>query len=57
MLDYLPEFIGRVRCFADGEDLHYDIIHSHYWISGEAALALRRSWERRSFICSIRLVR
>ncbi|MCS6842589.1 MAG: glycosyltransferase [Roseiflexus sp.] len=41
---YLPEFVGRVRCFADGEDLHYDIIHSHYWISGEAALALRRSW-------------
>lgn len=44
LLDYLPEFIGRVRCFADGEDLHYDIIHSHYWVSGEAALALRRSW-------------
>lgn len=44
LLDYLPEFIRRVRCFADGEDLHYDIIHSHYWVSGEAALALRRSW-------------
>ncbi len=44
LLDYLPEFIGRVRCFADGEDLHYDIIHSHYWVSGEAALTLRRSW-------------
>lgn len=44
LLDYLPEFVGRVRCFADGEDLHYDIIHSHYWVSGEAALALRRSW-------------
>jgi D-inositol-3-phosphate glycosyltransferase len=44
LLDYLPEFVGRVRCSADSEDLHYDIIHSHYWISGEAALALRRSW-------------
>ncbi|GIW01232.1 MAG: glycosyl transferase family 1 [Roseiflexus sp.] len=44
LLDYLPEFIGRVRCFADSEDLHYDVIHSHYWVSGEAALALRRSW-------------
>lgn len=44
LLDYLPEFVGRVRCFADSEDLHYDIIHSHYWVSGEAALALRRSW-------------
>lgn len=44
VLDYLPEFISRVRCFADGEDLIYDIIHSHYWLSGEAGLALRRSW-------------
>jgi len=44
LLDYLPEFVGRVRCFADSEDLYYDIIHSHYWVSGEAALALRRSW-------------
>jgi D-inositol-3-phosphate glycosyltransferase len=44
VLSYLPEFVSRVRCFADGEDLSYDLIHSHYWLSGEAALALRRSW-------------
>jgi D-inositol-3-phosphate glycosyltransferase len=44
VLAYLPEFVSRVRCFADGEDLSYDVIHSHYWLSGEAALALRRSW-------------
>ncbi len=44
VLAYLPEFVSRVRCFADGEDLAYDLIHSHYWLSGEAALALRRSW-------------
>ncbi|MCS6889761.1 glycosyltransferase [Chloroflexus sp.] len=41
---YLPEFVSRVRCFADGEDLSYDLIHSHYWLSGEAALRLRRVW-------------
>lgn len=45
LLTYLPEFVSRVRCFADGEDLVYDIIHSHYWLSGEAALRLRRSWD------------
>lgn len=45
ILTYLPEFVSRVRCFADGEDLVYDIIHSHYWLSGEAALRLRRSWD------------
>src|SRR5581483_8115266 len=44
VLTYLPEFVSRARCFADGEDLAYDLIHSHYWLSGEAALALRRSW-------------
>lgn len=44
LLAYLPEFVSRVRCFADGQDLAYDLIHSHYWLSGEAALALRRSW-------------
>lgn len=45
LLTYLPEFVSRVRCFADGEDLVYDIIHSHYWLSGEAALRLRRNWD------------
>ncbi len=44
VLTYLPEFVSRVRCFAEGEDLSYDLIHSHYWLSGEAALRLRRSW-------------
>ena len=44
VLTYMPEFVSRARCFADGEDLTYDLIHSHYWLSGEAALALRRSW-------------
>ncbi len=44
LLDYLPEFINRVRCFAESEDLHYDILHSHYWISGQVARALRQAW-------------
>jgi D-inositol-3-phosphate glycosyltransferase len=44
VLTYLPEFVSRLRCFADGEDLVYDIIHSHYWLSGEAGIRLRRSW-------------
>ncbi len=44
LLDHLPEFVNHVRCFADGEDLSYDMIHSHYWLSGQAAIALRRAW-------------
>lgn len=44
VLDYIPEFVSRIRCFADGQDLHYDVIHSHYWLSGVAALELRKMW-------------
>lgn len=44
LLTHMPEFVHHVRCFADGEDLTYDLIHSHYWLSGEAALELRRMW-------------
>ncbi|MGC8799683.1 MAG: glycosyltransferase [Chloroflexus sp.] len=44
LLTYLPEFVSRVRCFADSEDVSYDLIHSHYWLSGEAALRLRHVW-------------
>jgi D-inositol-3-phosphate glycosyltransferase len=44
LLDHLPEFVNHVRCFADGEDISYDVIHSHYWLSGEAGIALRRAW-------------
>lgn len=44
VLTYLPEFVSRIRCFADGEDLQYDLIHSHYWLSGVAGISLRRSW-------------
>ncbi len=44
VLTYLPEFIHRIRCVADGEDIHYDVVHSHYWLSGVAALELRQAW-------------
>ncbi|HQF70857.1 MAG TPA: glycosyltransferase, partial [Promineifilum sp.] len=32
--DYLDEFAAGVVAFAAAEGLHYDIIHSHYWLSG-----------------------
>jgi D-inositol-3-phosphate glycosyltransferase len=45
VLDYLPEFVSRIRCFADGHDLSYDVVHSHYWLSGPVALQLRKLWD------------
>ncbi len=44
VLEHLPEFIEWVRRFAEREGLVYDLIHSHYWLSGLVALALRSVW-------------
>lgn len=41
---YLDEFTGGVLQFAAGEGIQYDIIHSHYWLSGLVAKRLREAW-------------
>jgi D-inositol-3-phosphate glycosyltransferase len=41
---YLPEFVARVQEFTTNKGLHYDLIHSHYWMSGVAALDLKAAW-------------
>ncbi|RME44186.1 MAG: glycosyltransferase family 1 protein [Caldilineae bacterium] len=42
--DHLPEFVEHVRARAIRENLQYDILHSHYWLSGLAARSLRCIW-------------
>jgi D-inositol-3-phosphate glycosyltransferase len=42
--DYLDPFVRGVLSFAETRDLHYDVIHAHYWLSGMAGLELRRRW-------------
>ena len=42
--DHLPEFTKGVLDFARREGLRYDVIHSHYWLSGLAARDLARAW-------------
>ena len=42
--DHLPEFVEGVRRFATSQDVHYDLLHSHYWLSGWVALQLRQLW-------------
>ncbi len=44
IFDHLPEFVQRVQHFALHENLTYDLIHSHYWLSGQAARGLRATW-------------
>jgi len=42
--DYLEEFVSGVVAFAQSENLTYDLIHSHYWLSGLVAERLRQVW-------------
>jgi len=44
LADYIPEFVEGVKQFAAEKDIRYDIIHSHYWMSGVAAESLSEAW-------------
>lgn len=41
---HLPEFVDRVLAFARQSGLQYDVIHSHYWLSGWVAERLKEVW-------------
>ncbi len=41
--DHLPEFVEGVQDFINEHTLQYDIIHSHYWLSGWVAMQLRQT--------------
>ena len=42
---YLTEFAEGIRRFAAEKGIHYDLIHSHYWMSGIAAERLKAEWQ------------
>ena len=44
LADYIPKFADGIRQFADEKNIRYDIIHSHYWMSGIAAASLSDLW-------------
>ena len=44
LLQHIPEFISGIQEFAASKNLHYDLIHSHYWTSGIAAFGLVEQW-------------
>jgi D-inositol-3-phosphate glycosyltransferase len=41
LLEHVPSFTDAVEDFVAGSGLRYDLIHSHYWLSGLSACALR----------------
>jgi D-inositol-3-phosphate glycosyltransferase len=41
LLHEVPRFAAKVATFAAGEGIQYDLLFSHYWLSGEVACLLR----------------
>jgi D-inositol-3-phosphate glycosyltransferase len=41
---YVETFANGVASFAEAEGVSYDVVHSHYWLSGLAGEALRKRW-------------
>jgi len=44
LAEYIPTFADEVNRFAREKHIQYDLIHSHYWMSGIAAQALKDKW-------------
>jgi D-inositol-3-phosphate glycosyltransferase len=44
LAEYIPQFVDGIKTFASEKNIHYDIIHSHYWMSGVAARQLKKDW-------------
>ncbi|KPK09883.1 MAG: glycosyl transferase [Anaerolineae bacterium SG8_19] len=44
IVNYLNDFVDGILDFAAQEDAIYDLVHSHYWLSGLVAEELRRTW-------------
>lgn len=42
---HIPTFVNEILAFAKQKDFTYDLIHSHYWMSGLAAKALSAAWD------------
>lgn len=45
LYQYLPDYIQSIDEFQRSEKIHYDVLHSHYWLSGVAAMQLVGQWD------------
>ncbi len=45
LYQYLPAFAQRIDEFQRSEKIHYEVLHSHYWLSGLAAMPLAQRWD------------
>ena len=44
LVDYLDEFVANVEAFRRAEEIAYDLVHAHYWLSGVAGRQLADQW-------------
>jgi D-inositol-3-phosphate glycosyltransferase len=44
VLAYLPEFVAGVERYRRREGRRFDVVHSHYWLSGRAGMDLAAAW-------------
>lgn len=45
LINYLDEFSEGILAFSESKQINYDVIHSHYWLSGLAAGQLKTKWD------------
>jgi D-inositol-3-phosphate glycosyltransferase len=45
LAEHIPTFVEGILKFAESKNCNYDLIHSHYWMSGIAALSLNKVWD------------
>lgn len=41
LINEVPAFASQIGAFAESAGIHYDLLFSHYWLSGEVACLLR----------------
>jgi D-inositol-3-phosphate glycosyltransferase len=44
LVDHIPSFVEYILNFTERKNLEYDVIHSHYWMSGIAGRDLKGVW-------------
>ncbi len=44
LAEHIPTFVENIIDFAESKGFEYDLIHSHYWMSGIAARDLQSAW-------------
>jgi D-inositol-3-phosphate glycosyltransferase len=50
LYEILPQLFNELESFRIKENIAYDIIHSHYWLSGVLGLNLQSSWNAHHLI-------